>query len=455
MLGKPPAISTLIGHLGDRRQLLINIAVVALSSVGVKFAGMLRDVVLASEFGTSDAADAFIAAWAIPQFLAVIFGNALAGVTIPLHAEAKSRQGEAHSRKFLSEMLLIAIGMLILVTVLMIPFRDAMLSLVTSSFGPEKLEATQELWMIMLPALFLYAMSTLWSGMLNTDDRFGLAAISPMLIPVGTIGALWAYPQGGINSPAVGFVIGSVAQAAVLLWGLRRNDLVVFPRWYGGLVETRLAFNQFVPYLANGVVFGGVGVVDQAMAATLGQGSLAILSYANKLVLPVLAIGSTALATVVYPRFSRLVAERNWERLHVQVRSYLGITLLVTIPVMTFIVIFSEPLVRLLFERGEFTAADTAAVAEVQVIYAFMIPAYTLGMFLSRVLNAMRATRLLLIGSVCIFIFNIVADYLFKEWIGIRGIALATVMNYMISLAFNGFLFRHLIRQRLAESRAV
>ena len=72
-----------------------------------------------------------------------------------------------------------------------------------------------------------------------------------------------------------------------------------------------MALRQFVPYLANGIVFGGVGVVDQAMAATLGQGSLAILSYGNKLVLPVLAIGSAALATVVYPRFSRLVAERD------------------------------------------------------------------------------------------------------------------------------------------------
>ena len=74
------------------------------------------------------------------------------------------------------------------------------------------------------------------------------------------------------------------------------------------------------------------------MAATLGQGSLAILSYGNKLVLPVLAIGSAALATVVYPRFSRLVAEREWTRLQRQVKGYLAIVLLATDPGLTILI---------------------------------------------------------------------------------------------------------------------
>jgi putative peptidoglycan lipid II flippase len=191
------------------------------------------------------------------------------------------------------------------------------------------------------------------------------------------------------------------------------------------------------------------------MAATLGQGSLAVLNYANKIVLPVLAIGSAALATVVYPRFSRLVAERNWTDLYSQVRTYCILTLVVTIPMMIGIVLFSETLIGLLFERGEFTAADTRKVAEVQAIYALMIPTYTLGTLLARVLNAMRATRYILIGSIVIFTFNIIADYVFKEWIGIRGIALATVLNYSLSFAYNAWLVRMLIVRFVSERRTL
>jgi putative peptidoglycan lipid II flippase len=440
-----------LSRLGNHRQLLLNIAIVAFCSVGVKIAGMLRDVVLASEFGTSDAADAFIAAWAIPQFLALIIGNAFAGVIIPLQAEAHGRGGERQSRRFLGEMLLISIVGLAAVTLALIPLRDSLLPLVTSNFGPAKLTQTRDLWMIMLPAIFLFAMSTIWSAMLNTGDRFGLAAMSPVVIPAATIGALWLHPEGGITSPAMGFVIGSFAQVVLLIIGLHRHNLDILPAWHGGLDETRMALRQFVPYLANGVVFGGVGVVDQAMAATLGQGSLAILSYGNKLVLPVLAIGSAALATVVYPRFSRLVADREWVRLHQQVKGYLAMVLVVTLPATVVIVLLSTFIVRVLFEHGEFNPSDTRDVAELQMIFALMIPAYTLSQLLSRVLNAMRATRYLLIGSIVIFAFNIIADYLFKEWFGITGIAMATVGNYALALIFNFYLFRRLMTARLSE----
>jgi putative peptidoglycan lipid II flippase len=187
------------------------------------------------------------------------------------------------------------------------------------------------------------------------------------------------------------------------------------------------------------------------MAATLGQGNLAILSYGNKLVLPVLAIGSAALATVVYPRFSRLVAEREWIRLHQQVKSYLALVLVATIPATVVIVLLSTFIVRVLFEHGEFNPSDTRDVAELQMIFALMIPAYTLSQLLSRVLNAMRATRYLLIGSIVIFAFNIIADYLFKEWFGITGIAMATVGNYALALIFNFYLFRRLMSARLSE----
>jgi putative peptidoglycan lipid II flippase len=286
--------------------------------------------------------------------------------------------------------------------------------------------------------------------MLNSDDRFGLAAFAPVLVPVCTIAALWIHPAGGITSPAVGFVIGTLAQVAWLLVGVRRSGLATLPAWHGGLPETRLAMRQFMPYVANGAVFGGIGVVDQAMAATLGQGSLAELNYANKLVMPVLAIGSAALATVVYPRFARLVAERDWRRLQRQAGTYIGLTLAASIPVAIAIIVLSPFLVGLLFERGQFNAADTEAVARVQAIYALMIPAYTVSLLLSRVLNAMRATRFVLIGSIVIFAFNVIADYLFKEWLGIKGIALATVGNYVLALAFNGYFLHRLINSRMA-----
>jgi len=128
--------------------------------------------------------------------------------------------------------------------------------------------------------------------------------------------------------------------------------------------------------------------------------------------------------------------------------------LVVTIPATLIIVMLSTVIVRVLFEHGEFNPSDTRDVAELQMIFALMIPAYTLSQLLSRVLNAMRATRYLLIGSIVIFTFNIGADYLFKEWFGITGIAMATVGNYTLALVFNFYLFRRLMAARLSAAGA-
>jgi putative peptidoglycan lipid II flippase len=438
--------------LAELRRVGLQIGVVAFCSVGVKIAGMVRDIVIASKFGTSDAADAFIAAWIVPQFLALIIGNAFAGAVIPLYADAKRNGGAERASRFLSELVLVSTAITAVLTLLLIPARGPLLRLVTTSFGPSKLAVTDSLWMLMLPAVFLYAMTTLWGAILNTKDQFALAAISPLVIPFATIIPLIVYPQGGVKSPAVGFVVGNLIQAIWLLWGLHRSGLTCWPRWFGGLSETRGALGQVLPYLANGIVFGGIPVVDQALAATLGNGNLAILNYGNKLVLPVLSIGSSALATVVYPRFARLVAEEDWTRLQRQVRGYLALTLAVTIPTMLVLVFSSGLIVRLVFEHGAFDSRDTQSVANVQAIFALMIPAYTLSQLLSRVINAMRAVRLLVIGSTAVFVINVTGDWLFKHWFGINGIALATVLNFMLMLVFNGYLFRRLIGERLRSA---
>jgi peptidoglycan biosynthesis protein MviN/MurJ (putative lipid II flippase) len=204
--------------------------------------------------------------------------------------------------------------------------------------------------------------------------------------------------------------------------------------------------------LDNATLFGSLGVVDQAMAATLGPGNVAILNYSNKLVLPILGIGSTSLATVLYPMFSRLAAEREWRQLQQSARRYVTLVLAVTIPATVVLVMLSPWLVEIIFQRGAFSEADAQAVARVQALYLLMIPAYTAAELLSRIINALGATSYMAITSAGIFLFNFIADYVLKEWIGLEGIALATVLNFSFSVIVNIYLVRRLLRQRIAMS---
>jgi putative peptidoglycan lipid II flippase len=154
-----------------------------------------------------------------------------------------------------------------------------------------------------------------------------------------------------------------------------------------------------------------------------------------------------ALATVAFPYFSRLVAEENWSRLRQTLTTYTRLIVAATVPLTITIVVLSEWIVRVLFQRGEFTAADTAAVAEVQATLALMIPFYALAVVYSRVLVSMRKSQLMLICSCIVFVANVVGDYVFKELIGVQGIALATVVNFALQFAMMYMIYRRVLRQ--------
>jgi putative peptidoglycan lipid II flippase len=241
-------------------------------------------------------------------------------------------------------------------------------------------------------------------------------------------------------------------QAAVLFLGMHREGIPISLGWHGLLPETRGVLRQSGVISANAIVFSGLSVVDTAMAATLGPGSQSTLVYANKLIFPLLAISSAALGTAVLPYFSRLAATEDWDALRHTLSTYTRLILAVAIPATVLLIVFSRPIVRLLFERGEFTSDDTDAVARVLATYSLLIPIQTIAVMLSRVLLSLKIGKVMVLASMGIFIANIISDYFLKEIIGIEGIALATVLNQLLSLIFLIFMWRLLLRTRMKRA---
>ncbi len=438
----------------DQRRVIMAAGLVGFLTLGVKVTALLREMLVAARLGTSDVVEAYIIAWAFPGFIAQIVSNAIVGSLLPLHATARARRGEEEGSRMFAEATLIHLVVLALVTAVLALTPGLLLPLLAAEFDAEKIALAERLWRVMLPNVALTGIITLWSGMLNAGDRFGLAAASPAVVPVVSGAMLLALPSRPADALAFGFLLGNVTQLAMLVVELRRHRVRFLPGWFGGLPETRQLHRQFFPLIANGVVFGGLVLVDQAMAATLGDRNVAILSYANKLVLPVLGISSAALATTVLPYFSRLAAEGDWQALRHALRVYTRLIVALAVPVTIAIVLLSEPIVRVLFQRGEFSAADTADVAAVQATFALAIPFYTIAVLYSRLVVSLQLSHVMLIGSSAVFVINVIGDYLFKSWIGVQGIALASVVNYVVQCAYLVFVVHRQWRKhdRLSEA---
>jgi len=193
---------------------------------------------------------------------------------------------------------------------------------------------------------------------------------------------------------------------------------------------------------------GSTTVVDQAMAATLPSGSVAALSYANKIVALIVAIAATALTTAALPYFSHMAAERDWAGCRHTLKRYTALTLATTVPLTLALIALSHPLIRLVFQRGAFTIVDTDLVSRVQICYFIQIPFYICGMLFVRFLSSIRCNDVLLYVSAINLALDISLNLVLMRKMGIAGIALSTSLVYVVAFLILGALSVRLLRQK-------
>jgi len=194
----------------------------------------------------------------------------------------------------------------------------------------------------------------------------------------------------------------------------------------------RLA-GQFLPVMSGSILNSGNFVVDQAMAAMLAAGSVAALSYGNRVVQLPLSLSAAALGTALMPYLSRLAAGRDWLALDRTVRRYIKFALVITLPITAGLFFFSKPIVSLLFYRGAFTAADLESVSRIQAFYALQIPSYLVSIVVVRLISSVQANQLLLFATIINLFTNVILNYAFMRWLGPPGIALSTSIVYLLS----------------------
>jgi len=160
----------------------------------------------------------------------------------------------------------------------------------------------------------------------------------------------------------------------VLARMLKAQRIRLKPQWYGMDSNLRQVIGQYAPLVAGALLMGSTDLVDQTMAAMLEHGSVAALNYARKIVNVTVVLGALPLSTAALPYFSQMIAKRDWVGCRRTLRTYSRLIILATVPITLALVIFSEPLVRIVFQRGAFTVTDTKIVSRVQAFLSLQVP---------------------------------------------------------------------------------
>jgi putative peptidoglycan lipid II flippase len=393
-----------------------------------------KELLVARWFGRGDALDAFLIAYLLPSFLVNLVAGSFNPAMIPTFVEVREREGKEAAQRLFSEVMVVSLGLMVAVSLAVGILAPYFLPLLGSGFSPAKLMLTRQLLYVLMPFIALSGLATNWTAVLNAGERFGLPALSAILTPLSIIAFLLLLGRAwGIFTLAAGTVTGVGLQAAVLGWMLRERGVRLEPRWYGWDASLRRVIGQYPPLLACSLLMGSGDLVNQSMAAMLEPGSVAALNYARKVVSVFIVVGATPLGTAALPYFSQMVANRDWIGCRRTLKTYSRSIALVMVPLTLALALFSHPLIRIVFQRGAFTAEDTKVVSHVLVFLSFQIPFYILVILGTRLISALKRNFVLMVIAGMSMALNVLLNLILMRYMGVAGIGLSTSCAYLVS----------------------
>ncbi|MBE3598231.1 MAG: murein biosynthesis integral membrane protein MurJ [Limnochordaceae bacterium] len=357
--------------------------------------GFVRERAVAEVFGRTVETDAFKAAFNIPDLMYfLLVGGAITAAFIPVFTGYLARGEEEKGWRVASTFLNGTVALLLLVTAGGMIWAPSLAPLVAYGFTGHERVLLVELMRWMFPAVFFTALAGLGMGVLNSYRHFTVPLLGPILYNVGIIlGAYVLGPRIGIRGMAVGTVAGAVANAG-LQWTLvtlrYRRWRPVFDFADPGV---RQLYRLMLPALFGLSITQLSLIISTNLASTLPAGSITALTLANRVMQFPLGIFAMGLSTVAFPTMATHVALGEIEQFGRTVSAAMRGILYFTIPSAVGLVILAEPVIRLLFQAGQFTAEDSRATALALVFYAGGLVSQSAIQILTRAFYSLQDTR--------------------------------------------------------------
>jgi putative peptidoglycan lipid II flippase len=377
--------------------------------------GYIREVVVAAYYGTGYELDAYRVAVQLPNLFRLIVGDVvLTAAFIPIFSSYLARNEEEEAWSVASKILTITVVVLSLLTLLGMLLARPLISFLAPGFQakPETYSLSVNLARIMFPALVFMALSGLFSGMLNSYHVFLLPALSPTIWNLIIISGIALFSgKYGIYAFAVSLLIASLVQALVQVpafWEKLR--FYRFDLNYNH-PEVKRFYALLVPVILSSATSNINTIVDTRFASYLQTGVVAALGYAIRIYLVPAGVFGVALSTVLFPRLVRYETLREKKAFTKELSFGLQVLNFVMLPVAAFFIFFALPIVRLLFERGNFTFQDSQLTAAALAMYSVGVVAYSLTTLIGRAYYSKNDSRTPLYVSLVAIGINYFGDW--------------------------------------------
>lgn len=411
-----------------------------------KILGFVRELVLASSYGLSIYSDAYITALNIPLVIFTVIGTTLGTVLIPMYFEIERECGQEESMKYINNVFNIVIILCALLAILGLIFTEELVKVFAVGFKGETLKLTLDFTKIIIVGIIFTGLSYIMTAFLQIKDNFAIPGITS--VPKNII-IIVSIVLSVKNNPYImiwGALIGSISEFLFQLPFALKNGYKY--RFYIDLKDKYIKKT----IILIGPVLIGVSVnqlntmIDRTLGSTLSKGSISALNYANKLNLFVMALFILSISAVVYPKLSKL-SQDNKESFFESIVQSINTVILLVMPISVGAIVLSKPIVKILFERGQFNQSATSMTAIVLVMYSIGMVTSGLREILSRIFYSLKDTKTPMKNGIITVIVNILLNIILIKYFKIAGLALATSLSSTVCTLL---LFRSL-KKRLGD----
>ena len=427
-----------------------------------RMAGLVREIVAASYFGVTGPMSAFTIAFQLPNLVRMLFADAaLQAAFVPIFTEQLEEGNRPSAFRLASTLIFLVTLVLGLITALFILLAPTIVPLISPGFDSETEALAVSLAQLLFPIVILLGISGVVVGVLNSYNRFAVFAIAPLFWNLAIIAVLVglapAFPEGDeIYAYAIGVLVGTVLQLAMVSWDLRNTPfslkrvfdwrsplvkrvlLLMLPVTISlGLINFNLTINSLFATLVEGTIVAPDGSIQP-----LGSYAPAAIDKAFRIYMLPQGMFSVAVATVVFPTLARYAARREFDQLRSTMANGMRMILLVLVPAAAAILVLSDPMTELVYQRGEFDANQTELVATALFWFAFALPFNGLFLLMTRTFFSLQQPWLPTGIAAVNLVLTAVGSLLLYKPFGIGGIVAATAIATVASVLVQALILR-------------
>ena len=424
-----------------------SIATIGSWTMGSRALGFVRDILIASMLGAGQVTDAFFVALQLPNIFRRLFAEgAFNSAFIPIFTGELNDHGRVKAREFSGQILGFMLVFLIIVSLLAEIFMPEVISIIAGGFSenPKTFNLAVDCARLTFPYLFFVSIAAMFSGILNTDERFIAAAAAPLLLNIFLLASLIGIDIGWFIKP------GQTLSWAVLFAGIGQLCWLSIACFRAGLLprmprltlspKVRRLFVLMMPGILGAGVYQINVLVGVRLATELPEGSVSFLYFADRVSQLPLGVVGAAIGVALLPLLTRQLKSGDDQGASASQNRAIEYSLLLTLPAMAALIVLPTPIIAVLFQRGEFGGDATVATANALVAFALGMPAYVLIKALAPGFFAREDTSTPVKIAIIACVLNVFLAIILMSFLAHVGIALATAISAWVNASGLAFL---------------